>query len=170
MRNEVVFSETQRFKQIWIWAILLGVNGLFFYGVITQVFFGKTFGTKPMDDTGLILVMLFVMLLTIFFLYLRLDTTISKDGIHYRFMPFQREFRKVPWDSISKSYVRQYKPIREFGGWGLRTSFSGGGSAYNIAGNKGLQLVYHNGKKFLIGTQKPEEMKDVLKKLGKLSD
>ena len=134
MRNEVLFSESQRFKQIWVWALLIGVNGLILYGVITQVFFGKTFGTEPMGDTGLILVLLFTILLTISFLFLRLDTTISKEGIHYRFMPFQRKFRSVPWDSISKSYVRQYKPITEFGGWGLRTSFSGGGSAYNIAG------------------------------------
>ena len=168
MRNEVLFSESQRFKQLWVWAILLGVNGLLLYGVITQVFIGKTFGTKPMGDTGLILVMLFTILLTLSFVFLRLDTTISKDGIRYRFMPFQRKFRLVSWDLISKSYVRQYKPIKEFGGWGLRTS-SSAGNAYNIAGNKGLQLVYHNGKKFLIGTQKPEEMDDALKKLGKAS-
>jgi hypothetical protein len=65
-----------------------------------------------------------------------------------------------------KCYVRKYKPLAEFGGWGLRFGVSG--KAYNISGNKGLQLELTNNKKLLIGTQKPEELSEALNKIGKL--
>ena len=34
--------------------------------------------------------------------------------------------------------------------------------AYNVKGKMGLQLVLKNGKKILIGTQKTEELKQIL--------
>jgi len=39
------------------------------------------------------------------------------------------------------------------------------GVAYNISGNMGLQLELKNGKKILLGTRKPTELEDVLKKV-----
>ena len=36
--------------------------------------------------------------------------------------------------------------------------FKGKGVAYNVSGNKGLQIVLKSCKKILIGTQKPEEI------------
>jgi len=38
--------------------------------------------------------------------------------------------------------------------------------AYNVSGNKGIQLVFTNGRKLLIGTKRPEEVKEILEKLG----
>jgi TATA-box binding protein (TBP) (component of TFIID and TFIIIB) len=34
----------------------------------------------------------------------------------------------------------------------------GAGKAYNVSGNKGVQLVFKNGKKLLIGSQKADEL------------
>ena len=77
----------------------------------------------------------------------------------------------------------------EYGGWGKRNGIAGGNKwykmkfsigkvrfpqfesnniAYNMSGNIGLQLVLNNNKRILIGTQKPEDLSDVLKRLGKL--
>ena len=49
MDKEVLFTERQRFKQWWLWLILLGVNGLFLFGVFKQVIGGQQFGDKPMS-------------------------------------------------------------------------------------------------------------------------
>lgn len=170
MHTEILFNERQRFKQLWVWAILIIINGLLLYGVITQILLRNTSDNAPSGNTGLILIMLLVLSITLLILFIRLDTKISKDGVYYRFLPFQKKFRKADWDSIDKSYIRKYKPIIEYGGWGMRTSLSGDGKAYNISGNEGLQLVYHNGKKFLLGTRQPEEMRNTLKRLGMLSN
>ena len=138
MDNPILFSEIQRFKQWWLWIILIGVNGLFLYGVISQVFGGQQFGNKPMNDTGLIITTCVTLLLTLLFVNFRLDTLIKKDGIYVRFFPFHLKYKYFAWDKLTKSYVRQYSAITEYGGWGLRFGLFGKGNAYNVSGNQGL--------------------------------
>lgn len=168
MNNEVLFKESQKFKQWWLWLILFGINGLFLFGVFKQVIGGQQFGDKPMSNTGLIIVTALSFLLTLFFLNLRLDTKIKEDGIYVRFFPFHLSFKQYGWEELTKSYVRQYAPVSEYGGWGLKYGMFGKGTAYNVSGNKGLQLEFTNKKKLLIGTNKPEELTALLKKMGKL--
>lgn len=169
MTTEKLFTERQYFRQIWLWALLIIINGFIIYGLISQVFFGRTFGDKPISNELLFFVTLGVLLLTLLFVFLRLDTVIKQDGVYYRFLPFQWTYKKISWDRISKSFVRQYNPITEYGGWGLRTGLFGKGQAFNVSGDKGLQLVYDNGKKFLLGTQRPDEIEQALKQLGRLT-
>jgi hypothetical protein len=69
---------------------------------------------------------------------------------------------------LTKSYVRQYSPIAEYGGWGLRLGLFGKGQAYNVSGDKGLQLEFTTGQRLLIGTNKPEELNTVLLSIGQL--
>jgi len=166
MENEILFKETQKFRQWWFWFILIGINGLFLYGVFKQVVGGHQFGDKPMSNTDLLITSGLVLLLTILFINFRLDTQIKKDGIYVRFFPFHLAFKHYTWDKISKSFVRQYSPIAEYGGWGLRLGIFGNGKALNVSGNKGLQLEFLDNKKLLIGTQKPDEITETLAKLG----
>ncbi|MCX7744674.1 MAG: hypothetical protein N2167_08950 [Flavobacteriales bacterium] len=165
MNKEILFSETQRFKQIWIWVILLGINSISIYGIYQQIVLGIPYGENPMSNTGLIITSSITTLLTIFFLLSRLDTKITNDGILIKFFPFHIKNKKFNWNQIKKAYLRKYSPIREFGGWGLR--LFGNSIAYNVMGNVGLQLELSNKKKILIGTNKPSELKETLIKLGK---
>lgn len=168
MDNEILFTERQRFKQWWLWFILLGINGLFLFGVIKQVVGGEPYGDKPMSNTGLIITTALTVFLTFLFVSFRLETIIRKDGIYVRFFPFHLKFRHYAWEKLTKSYVRQYAPIAEYGGWGLRYGFMGKGKALNVSGNKGLQLKFTDNKKLLIGTNKPDELTEILNKLGQL--
>jgi hypothetical protein len=168
MDNEILFTEKQRFKQWWLWIILIGINVLFLFGVFKQVIIGHQFGNKPMSNTGLIIVTLLTMLFTLLFLNFRLETKIKKDGIYVRFFPFHFKFKHFTWDVLTKIYVRQYAALTEYGGWGLRFGLFGKGTAYNVSGNKGLQLEFNNNKKLLIGTNKPDELTETLNKIGQL--
>ncbi|MBK7477116.1 MAG: hypothetical protein IPI11_14350 [Haliscomenobacter sp.] len=98
-----------------------------------------------------------------FLLSIKLATSITREGILIRFSPFVKRF--IPWEEVEKAYVRTYRPILEYGGWGIRFG-AGGSRAYNISGNQGLQLVLKNGKKILVGTQKTESLALVLRNLG----
>lgn len=167
MDNTVLFSEKQKFNQWWIWLLLLSINAFHFFGIYKQIISGEPFGTKPMSDTGLLISTGVTLIMTILFTRLQLETRITKEGIHVRFFPFHLSFKYYPWDDILKSYVRQYSPIWEYGGWGLRLGFFGKGSAFNVSGNMGLQLEFKNSKKLLIGTQKPDEVSQVLNKLNR---
>ncbi len=166
MEKEILFEEKQRFRQWWLWILLLGINGMFFYGVYQQVISGQQFGDKPMDDYSLLTVTGLSLLFTIIFFNLRLDTRIQKDGIYFRFFPIHLSYRHYSWDNIDKSFVRQYNPVLEYGGWGLRLGLFGKGKAFNVSGNKGIQIVFTNGKKVLLGTNKPEEAEEALKQCG----
>lgn len=162
MNNEILFSETQRFKQWWLWILLIGINGLMIYGVFTQVINGHTFGEKPASNSQLLIGAALSLLISIFVLSFRLDTQIKTDGIYVRLFPLQLTYRFFSWKSLLKCYVRKYNAIAEYGGWGLRLGLFGKGRAYNISGDEGLQLEFTNGKKLLIGTQKPQELTEVI--------
>ena len=69
---------------------------------------------------------------------------------------------------IATSNVRQYSPLLEYGGLGMRIGLFGKGKAWNISGDKGLQLEFNNQKKLLIGTNQPEELAATLEKIGQL--
>lgn len=167
MESKLLFTETQKFKQLWIWLLLVGVNGIFLYAIYQQIIQGKPMGNNPMSDTGLLIGSIVTLAMTLLFMNFRLDTQIKEDGIYVRFFPFNITYKKYSWDTISKAYIRQYNPIKEYGGWGIRFSFFGKGKALNISGDIGLQLEFKNGKKLLIGTLKGDEIKGILPKLMK---
>ena len=52
--------------------------------------------------------------------------------------------------------ARVYRPIREYGGWGIR--YGKNGKAYNISGDRGVQLELQNSKPLLIGSQRADEL------------
>lgn len=168
MSNEILFTERQRFKQWWIWLILLGVNAVFIFRIFRQIMGLQPIGQNTMSDTGLIVVTTVSILLTILFLNFRLDTLIKKDGIYVRFYPIHLKFNHYAWQSLTKSFIREYSPISEYGGWGLRYGLFGKGKAYSVSGNKGLQLELTNNKKLLIGTNKPDELNKKLIIIGQL--
>jgi hypothetical protein len=170
MKSKLLYEETQRFRQWWIWLTLLAVNGLFVFAMLYQIIGGKPFGNNPMSDTGLVIAGLVSFAITLLFFSFQLHTQIRESGIYVRFYPFQLKYRHYPWDSLEKCYVRTYAPVREYGGWGLRLGFPGKGNALNVAGSQGLQLVMTGGKKLLIGTQKPEIVKGVLDSIGQYKE
>ncbi len=164
MENPILFSETQRFKQWWLWILLIGINVLLLYAVFAQVVTGNAIGNRPAGNNQLLFGAGLSLLITFFVLSFRLDTQIKNEGIYVRLFPLQATYRFFPWNSLLKCYVRKYHPVAEYGGWGLRLGLFGKGTAYTISGDEGLQLEFANGKKLLIGTQKPGALSQVIDK------
>jgi hypothetical protein len=134
------------------------------YAVFVQVVNGNAIGNKPATNSQLLIGAGLSLLITFFVLSFRLNTQIKIEGIYVRLFPLQVSYRFLPWNSLLKCYVRKYSPVAEYGGWGFRLGLFGKGTAYNISGNDGLQLEFANGKKLLIGTQKPGELSKVIDK------
>ncbi len=150
--------------------LLLSINCVFLFGIYVQVICGEKFVEKQGSNAMLIATTTFTFLITALFAIIRLDTIIKRDGIYFRFYPVQRKYKYLPWQKITKSYVLRYNPILEYGGWGLRIGLFGRGRAYNVSGRNGLKLVCSDEKKLLIGTQKPEEITEVLMALKQYLD
>ncbi len=163
-----MYTETQRFRQPWLWAILLLPFGFLLYtiivGIYTQLIQGQPFGDKPMSDAGLIVysVCMFMLVGGLFLLFLtaRLEIQIDSQAIQFRLFPFHRSFKTVKKSEIAEFQVVTYKPIGDYGGWGIR--FNRNGRAYNVRGNKGLQLRLKNGKQILLGTQQADRLTEFM--------
>lgn len=149
------FNETQRFTQWWLWLLLIAIGLFHFYLIYEGLDNDERGSSFP------VLVVLSTFSAIVLFVILRLDTKVDAEGVHYRFFPFQLNYKLKKWDEIEKANVRQYKPIYEYGGWGIRGW--GKDKARNVSGNMGLQLELKNGDKLLIGTQKGEEIEKVVK-------
>jgi hypothetical protein len=89
-------------------------------------------------------------------------TDVRPDGLVVRFPPFHR--RLIALEDVRSVEAREYSAIKEYGGWGIRHS-SKNGTAYNVRGNRGVQLILKNGKRVLIGSQEPDRLANVLRNL-----
>lgn len=140
-----VFAEEQNFDQIWLWAIM-GIQMVVV--MIPLLLSGQSWGTIA---TAFLAVMLGMVLLGA----LKLNTWMDADGVHYKMKVFHWKVQTIPWEEIDQIHVRKYSPIKEYGGWGIK--YGSGGKAFNVRGDYGIQIVKKDGKRILIGTQKPEE-------------
>ena len=94
---------------------------------------------------------------------IKMTTVIKDDGIYVSYKPFQPRFVKFEWSNIQNAYIRTVNPLVEYKGWGIKDGPMGRG--YLVAGTAGLQLELKDGTLILIGTQKPEEMEEAVKRM-----
>lgn len=157
----IAFKEVQRFRQWWLWVIVLSVPGVCLYGIIQQIVFDRPFGNDPLSDGGLLAVAgVFGGGLPLLFYAVNLTVEVRSDGLYIRYFPFHLRFRRIPFDTIARAEARTYSPLGEFGGWGIRWGKQG--KAYSVSGNRGVQLEFRNGRKLLIGSKRAEELAEAL--------
>lgn len=160
------FCEVQRFPQRWLWAILvinmLVLVGIFGYGFIGQLLFGRPWGDRPVSNNTLLIIggviIVFSLALICVFYALRLVTETREEGLFVRFYPIRGKI--IPYQVITFCRARTCNPLSEYGGWGLKYGRSGW--AYNIAGHQGVQLELVDDKRVLIGSQRAAELKAVI--------
>ncbi|NLE61665.1 MAG: hypothetical protein GX616_25200 [Planctomycetes bacterium] len=161
--GNVVFREVQQFRQIWLWAMVLAWPGIMTailgYGLVRRLVFGYCMDQSAAWSTEALIVgfvvPLLVSLALSWLLYaMKLITEVRADGLHVRFWPLP--WRRIGFEEITEYWPRTYRPIREYGGWGIRWGL--GGKAYNVSGNQGVQLVLDRGRRLLIGSRRAEEL------------
>ena len=151
-----IYREVQRFRQVWLWALVLAIAGLQLYAVVEQLLFKRPFGDNPMQDIPLIIYwVIFGVGLPALLFSSQLIIEVCNDGIYIRFSPFHRTFRRIAFTEIKQCEVQTYRPIRDYGGWGIRVRCKG--KAYNVSGDRGVQIELINGDQLLIGSQQAEE-------------
>ena len=173
--RQTYFSEEQYFTQIWLWIVLIVIMGAMLVpmaiGLYTQLILEKPWGNQPLSDAGLLWVsgleLLFALGLILLFLKMRLVTTVKADGLYFRFPPLILKEKVIRKDEIETFEIRQYKPVKEYGGWGIRFGLRRIGKAYNVKGNIGMQLELKTGRKVLFGTQRPDAFRHAMTKMMK---
>jgi hypothetical protein len=165
--TEVIFCESQKFPTWLYWLVDLSMA----LGALLSLFaLKKELSGQSSLDTTEVLIVVFVgigvpIAIAVLFLLLKLETQVHTDGLYIRFFPVHIHFRKFSSEDLKECYARQYKPIVEYGGWGIRYGWFGKGKVYNIRGNQGVQLVFKSGRKLLIGTQRPQELEQAIRSI-----
>ena len=148
---ELLFEEKQKFNQWWLWIILL------VFPILSIIPFNGNEINRYYVLIGLAI--------PSFFYFLELRTFVTKVGLHYQFFPFHFKKHLIKIKEIEKIEALQYKPIAEYGGWGIRYGFKG--KAYNVSGNKGVKVHLSNKRNILFGSQKYKELEKALKQIKK---
>ncbi len=126
--TDVIFREEQRFG-LWLrWAIALSMA----VTVVLDVFALRQESLHQPPRTSQIISLIIVGVLlpiaiALLFWLLKLETEVRTDGLYVRFFPFHIRFKKFTTEDLSEHYARTYKPIREYGGWGIRCGWRGAG-------------------------------------------
>ena len=154
--SDPIFEETQYFRQIWLWILI--IPAMLLACIVPWVVPSKTEPVFPAIISTFIC--LAVLLL---FYWLHLKTRITDEGIIFSFPPFLFREKRIPFSDINKLEVIKYHPIRDFGGWGIKWGLKG--RAYNVSGNMGLMIELKNGKHLLLGTNKADDLRRVIEKI-----
>ena len=150
--KDTQYYEVQRLDTIW-------PLGIFAFAIVSN---WVLYFLLRHDDLSFFYVsMASIVLVCSFLLMLRLYTKVNAEGIHYRFFPFHISWKTILWKDIKVAEMRRFRPLVEYGGYGLRYGKSG--YAYILSGNIGLQLDYNDQKKLLIGTNSYQDMQDHIK-------
>ena len=156
-QNPKSYNECQKFRQWWLWLILLiGPT------IISAVFLSQLISSDPKDSgAGVDIRLALIMLITavgpcLFVYYCKMDTAIRQDGVYIKFKPFHRKWVILPFKTITSAAPVTYRPIRDYGGWGIR--YGSKGKAYNVSGDQGVLLEFTQSKPILIGSQKPQDL------------
>ncbi len=135
--STVTFEENQSFRQPWLWVLMLAVLAILVLASLQAP------ECSPWIGVGIVLAVALL-------LYsMKLTVQVDSETVRIRFFPFLN--KNIALTDIVRWEARAYRPILEYGGWGIRSSFRKGW-AYNVSGNQGVQLELANGKHILIGS------------------
>ena len=161
--SEIIFEEVQQVSKKSVRDFCKVLMGVMLIAVIVNLILRK----GSMTDFNLLLTILLSILLFVnIILSAKLVLQIRADGIYVRFPPLKPLFSRYFWTDISEVFVRNYDTMKEFFGWGIRIQPRRTG--YIVAGDTGLELVFKNGTRVPITTQRPNEINEVLRKIEKL--
>lgn len=165
--ESTIFREVQRFRQTWLWALVFITAVFAWFAFIYELFDSPSLSGQDSEIWLTALVWVLVGLgVPALIILCKLVIEVRRDGLYYRYHPFHRKTHHIARDEIKTSAARTYRPIVEYGGWGMRGAWKkGGGRAYNVYANRGLQLELVDGKRVLFGSQHADELAAAVRKI-----
>ena len=163
-RSAAVYHEIQHFPA-WVYVISVSPGLFLLVGASRQLVSGLPFGALPMSDAGLAVLTLALLSLPLFLygLILRMETIVDPGVLTVSFGTFGWIHRNVRLDEVGGVSVVAFRPIRDFGGWGIR--YGKGMWCYNTRGSAGVLVTTVQGKSFIVGSQTPKLLESALRGL-----
>ena len=154
-RAPIVFHEEQAFRQWHAMLVLAMPPAALIFVTVRQLVWHHPRGTPPVSNGGLLFLAVLLVLVYVRLITVRLVTELRPAEITVGLRGLWRK-RKIPLNSVRTARAVEYDPIRDFGGYGIRSGLRG--RAYIARGNRGVELELQDGRKVLIGSQDPARL------------
>ncbi len=148
-----IYYEEQRLSKLWfITSICIACFILFF--LIKDIYNG-------VNNVWVFLIITLVFILyaafdAFLFLYMKLTVKIDYEFIHIKLFPFAS--KKIPITEIFLTEATVFRPIKDYGGYGIRIIFNQKESAYFLSGNTGVRVYYAISNPVVIGAAEPKRL------------
>lgn len=123
--------------------------------VIWQVGLGHPWGKHPMSNGNVIGWTIFLWLIYLRLMTVKLVTEVRPGELFVAMRGLWRA-QRIPWSSVQSARQVTFNPVRDWGGYGIRSTVKG--KAYIASGTEGAQLELSGGALLLVGSQKAAEL------------
>lgn len=151
--GDPVFREIQRTPERWrrlgVTAGLLGAAGVLWASSLER---GCCRTVSRVSLPVAVAVLLGIAWLAAF---ARLEVAVMRTSVEIRWFPFAK--RSVAFEQILRAEAVTYRPVRQFGGWGIRFGPKGA-RAYSMSGDRAVALTLGDGRQVYLGSLEPEAL------------
>jgi len=154
-----LFYEEQRFQLPFLRLMLAIPPAILTLLAIWQVGLGHPWGKRPMSNASIIGWSIFLWLVYLRLIFVRLVTELRAGELRVSMRGLHRK-RQIPLSDIKSAEMVTFDPIRDFRGYGIRTTKRA--IAYLAAGNEGVRLQLARGKPVIVGSQRPKDLADAI--------
>jgi hypothetical protein len=151
----LLFRELQAIRQPRVWALIAILPTGFTLLLIWQVLLGHPAGPHPMPNANVIGWTIFLWLVWLRLVTIKLATRVQRGKLSISLRGLWT-VRRIALADVSKIEVIAYRPVEDYGGYGIRLSKRG--RAYIASGDRGVRLTFAKGGSILIGSQIPEKL------------
>jgi len=148
------FHEEQHFHDVLMGLLVLAMLFVVFVTTVAVVF------SRPNDALLLAIAPVVVVLVAALISLSHLDVDVTDSGVTIAFRHLWPT-RRISFGEIVGLEVKHYRPLIDYGGWGVRLGPAGW--AYTTGGDVGVKIRLRKGLPVLIGSRHPEELEAAIR-------
>jgi len=128
---------------------------------IWQVGLGHPWGKQPMSNAGVVGWSIFLWLIYFRLITIKLVTDVLPNELSVAMRGLWRSYR-ISWDAVQSVRAVTFDPVRDWGGYGVRSTSRG--KAYIAPGNQAVELQLKKGGVVLVSSNRAAELAQVLER------
>lgn len=148
------YREEQHFHDFLMGLLVLAMLFVVFVTTVAVVF------ARPGDALLLAIAPVVVVLIAALISLSHLDVDVTDSGVTIAFRHLWPT-RRIAFQDIVGLEVKHYRPLIDYGGWGVRIGPAGW--AYTTGGDVGVKLRLRKGLPVLIGSRHPEDLEAAIR-------
>lgn len=168
MNDPKHYQEINQTRPWWIYLIVVPMVFFAVWNFVQQIIFGEPFGANPAPDWAVWLILIVCGIGLPWLLFASKQTiTVNGKTVYVSLMPFSKI--TIPLDQVVKYFARDFDPMRDFWGWGIRYGLRKGSkwvkTCVYFNENSGVQFELKNGRRILIGSRQTDQFLEALNKI-----